>query len=50
MRKACLAAGWGWVAAIVWLSLTPAPPSVELAYGDKLGHLAAYGLPRIRTP
>jgi hypothetical protein len=44
MRKALVAAGWAWAAAIVWLSLTPAPPRVELAYGDKLGHLAAYGL------
>lgn len=35
MRRACVAAGWGIVAAIVWLSLTPAPPRVEVAYGDK---------------
>jgi VanZ family protein len=32
------------VAAIVWLSLTPAPPRVDLESGDKLGHLAGYGL------
>jgi len=44
MRSACVAAGWGWVAAIVWLSLTPAPPQVEFAHGDKLGHFAGYGL------
>jgi VanZ family protein len=44
MRRACLAAGWGWAAAIVWLSLTPAPPDIDIAHGDKLGHLAAYGL------
>lgn len=43
-RAVLLAAGWGWAAAIVWLSLTPAPPDLELAYGDKLGHFAAYGL------
>jgi VanZ family protein len=44
MRMALVAAGWGWAAAIVWLSLTPAPPEVDLSYGDKLGHFAAYGL------
>jgi VanZ family protein len=31
------------VAAIVWLSLTPAPPEVDIEDGDKLGHLAGYG-------
>ena len=44
MRNAGIAAGWGWAAAIVWLSLTPSPPEVDLAHGDKLGHFAAYGL------
>ncbi len=44
MRKAFVAAGWAWVAAIVWLSLTPSPPQLDVAYGDKLGHFAAYGL------
>jgi VanZ family protein len=44
MRKACLAAGWAWAAAIVWLSLTPAPPELDIEHGDKLGHFAAYGL------
>ena len=38
-----MAAGWGLVAAIVWFSLTPAPPQVDFAYSDKLGHFAAYG-------
>jgi VanZ family protein len=32
------------VAAIVWLSLTPAPPRLDIASGDKLGHLAGYGV------
>jgi VanZ family protein len=32
------------VAAIVWLSLTPAPPKVDIESGDKLGHLAGYGV------
>ena len=44
MRPACIAAGWGIVAAIVWLSVTPAPPQVDVTYGDKIGHLAAYGV------
>jgi VanZ family protein len=44
MRTVAIAAGWGWAAAIVWLSLTPSPPQVDLSYGDKLGHFAAYGL------
>jgi VanZ family protein len=44
MRRVWVAAGWAWAAAIVWLSLTPAPPDIDIAYGDKLGHFAAYGL------
>ena len=32
------------VAAIVWLSLTPSPPEVDIEGGDKLGHLAGYGV------
>jgi VanZ family protein len=44
MRIASVAAGWAWAAAIVWLSLTPQPPGVDVPQGDKLGHLAAYGL------
>ena len=32
------------VAAIVWLSLTPSPPALDFAQGDKVGHLAAYGV------
>lgn len=31
------------VGAIVWLSLTPAPPKLEITLGDKLGHFGAYG-------
>ena len=38
-------AGWLQVLAIVFLSLTPAPPHLgDLEFGDKIGHLAAYGL------
>ena len=44
MRKLYVAAGWGWAAAIAGLSLTPAAPVVDMEYGDKLGHFAAYGL------
>ena len=44
MRLLSLAAGWGWAAAIVWLSLTPSPPQVDVAHSDKLGHCAGYGL------
>jgi glycopeptide antibiotics resistance protein len=31
------------VAAVVWLSVTPAPPKLDFAQSDKLGHLIAYG-------
>ncbi len=43
MRKAWLACGWALVAAVVWLSLTPAPPQVDFEQSDKLGHLLGYG-------
>lgn len=29
---------------IIYLSLTPSPPQINVENGDKLGHLAAYGL------
>ena len=38
-----MAFGWGLVGAIVWLSLTPHPPQIDVDQGDKLGHLLAYG-------
>ena len=41
-RRAGLAIGWAAVAVVVYLSLTPAPPQVELDHGDKLGHFLAY--------
>ena len=31
------------VATILWLSLTPSPPSIPIEQGDKLGHMSAYG-------
>ena len=37
-------AGWLSVGLIIYLSLTPAPPQIGMENGDKLGHLAAYGL------
>ena len=42
-RRAGLALGWAGVAAVIYLSLTPAPPRVDVEGGDKLGHLLAYG-------
>lgn len=44
MRAAAIAVGWLYAAAIVFLSLTPRPPRIEVEHGDKLGHLLAYGL------
>jgi VanZ family protein len=43
MRIAFVAAGWGIAAIIVWLSVTPAPPHIDIEQSDKLGHLLAYG-------
>jgi VanZ family protein len=42
-RRALIALGWAWVAAIIWLSLTPSPPKVDFQQSDKLGHFLAYG-------
>ena len=44
MRRVSVAAGWAWAAAIVWLTLTPAPPRVDFSHSDQLGHFGAYGL------
>ena len=44
LRPLWLALGWGWVATIVWLSLTPSPPTIDIEQGDKLGHLLGYGV------
>ena len=43
MRRLAIAVGWAMVAAIVWLSLTPAPPKVDFQESDKVGHLLGYG-------
>ena len=39
-----LATGWLLVSAVVYLSLTPSPPELEIDHGDKLGHVAAYAV------
>ena len=44
MRILGLALGWGWAVAIVWLSVTPAPPQIDVQFGDKIGHFGSYGL------
>jgi hypothetical protein len=36
--------GWGIIAGIVWLSITPAPLELEVRQGDKLEHVFAYGV------
>jgi VanZ family protein len=43
-RRAGLALGWAWVAAVIYLSLTPSPPKVDFEGSDKAGHLFAYAL------
>ena len=43
LRALWLAIGWGLVATIIWLSVTPRPPEIGIEQGDKLGHFAAYG-------
>jgi VanZ family protein len=44
VRPFGLALGWGWAATIVWLSLAPGLPEIDLEQGDKLGHLLSYGV------
>jgi VanZ family protein len=41
-RRAGLALGWAWAAAIVFLSLIPSPPAAGFEGGDKLAHFFAY--------
>ena len=43
-RALAIAAGWGLIAAIVWLSIIPSPPQVHASHSDKVGHLFAYGI------
>jgi VanZ family protein len=44
IRALWLAAGWTGVAAVVWLSLMPHPPSIDIEDSDKALHLAAYAV------
>lgn len=44
MRAVLIAGGWLYAAAIVYLSLMPSPPDIDVPQGDKLGHMAAYCL------
>ncbi len=44
MRAAALALGWLYAAAIVWLSLTPSPPQLDVTHIDKLEHFLAYAV------
>ena len=44
MRGFWLTVGWAMVAAVVWLSLTPAPPKLDFEQSDKLGHFLGYGV------
>jgi VanZ family protein len=39
-----LALGWLLVLAILWLSLTPSPPQIDIEQGDKLGHALGYAV------
>jgi len=43
LRIPWLAVGWIGVAVVIYLSLAPAPPQIDLEQGDKLQHLIAYG-------
>jgi len=45
LRAAWRVVGWFGVALLIWLSLTPSPPTVgDLPHLDKLEHLLAYAL------
>lgn len=37
-----LALGWVWIALVIYLSLTPRPPEIDLIAGDRIGHVLAY--------
>ncbi len=44
VRRAWWAIGWFGVALVIYLSLIPDPPSIDVAGGDKLEHIAAYAV------
>lgn len=41
-RNLWLTLGWGLLLAVIYLSLTPKPPSADISQIDKLGHFLAY--------
>ena len=41
-RPLWLACGWGLVALVIYLSLTPEPVQLNVESGDKIGHVLAY--------
>jgi VanZ family protein len=43
-RKFWVALGWLLVLAIVYLSVAPNPPQIDVEQGDKFGHVIAYGV------
>ena len=43
LRRAWFVIGWIGVALVIYLSLTPIRPQLDIAHGDKLQHMAAYG-------
>jgi VanZ family protein len=43
-RKILVAVGWAYIAGIIWLSLTPSPPTAGFEASDKAAHFLAYGL------
>ena len=43
LRRFWSGIGWFGVALLIYLSLAPKPPTIDMAFGDKIGHLLAYG-------
>ena len=44
LRPLWLAIGYAMIAAILWGSLIPNPPQVDIEHGDKFEHLFSYGV------
>lgn len=42
LRKLWLSVGWLLIALVVYVSLIPAPPSIDITAGDKVAHVFAY--------
>src|SRR5688572_23572720 len=43
-RRAGLALGWAWAAAVVYLSVAPGLPKIDLEGSDQGGHVFAYAV------